>query len=103
MDCADVLIGNEAESIKGISGGEKRRLSVGIELVTHPSLILMDEPTSGLDSEIALTIMTMLRNLASKGRTVRVPLTFLLDQGSYQRVSVLLRIFFIVVQSRVVL
>lgn len=70
VSCADVLIGNEVEAIKGISGGEKRRLAVGIELVTQPSVILLDEPTSGLDSEIALTIMQTLRNLAAKGRTV---------------------------------
>lgn len=68
--CQDVLVGNEMEGIKGISGGEKRRLSVGIELVTRPMTIILDEPTSGLDSEIALSIMTSLKSLANKGRTV---------------------------------
>lgn len=71
-DCADVLIGNEVEGIKGISGGEKRRLAVGLELVTQPSVVLLDEPTSGLDSEIALTIIKTLKGLATKGRTVRI-------------------------------
>ena len=69
-DCANTLIGSETEGIKGISGGQKRRLSVGIELVTNPRVLVLDEPTSGLDSEIALTIMTTLKELASRGRTV---------------------------------
>ena len=56
--------------MKGISGGQKRRLSVGMELVTNPRVLVLDEPTSGLDSEIAITIMTTLKELALKGRTV---------------------------------
>jgi len=45
-DCADVLIGGEL--IKGISGGQRKRTSVGVEIVTKPSLLFLDEPTSGL-------------------------------------------------------
>lgn len=44
-DCADVIIGGGL--IKGISGGQKKRTSVGIELISNPSLLLMDEPLSG--------------------------------------------------------
>jgi ABC-type multidrug transport system ATPase subunit len=44
-DCADTLIGGEL--IKGLSGGERKRTSVGIELVTKPALVFLDEPTSG--------------------------------------------------------
>ena len=46
LECADVSIGNVM--IKGISGGQRKRTSVGVELITNPSLLLLDEPTSGL-------------------------------------------------------
>jgi ABC-type multidrug transport system ATPase subunit len=44
-NCADTLVGSAL--IKGISGGERKRTSVGIELITNPSLLFLDEPTSG--------------------------------------------------------
>ncbi|PIN20870.1 Transporter, ABC superfamily (Breast cancer resistance protein) [Handroanthus impetiginosus] len=55
----------------GISGGERRRLSIGVELVHDPTILFIDEPTSGLDSASALHIMSLLRLMAvNRGKTV---------------------------------
>lgn len=64
----DTQIGNPI--VRGISGGERKRVNIGTELVTDPALIFLDEPTTGLDSFNALNVMTTLRQLASNGRTV---------------------------------
>lgn len=56
---------------KGISGGERKRTSIAMELVSNPSVLLLDEPTSGLDTYTAYRIMALLKRLAHKyGRTV---------------------------------
>jgi ABC-type multidrug transport system ATPase subunit len=54
----DVQIGSALQ--KTISGGERKRTAIGVELITDPSLILLDEPTSGLDSFKALQIVKLL-------------------------------------------
>ena len=67
-ECADTRIGDSMS--KGISGGERRRTSIGIDLITNPSLIFLDEPTTGLDSVTALNLIKLLNGLAESGKTV---------------------------------
>lgn len=61
-------IGNEL--YRGVSGGERKRTNIGIELLSGASLIFLDEPTSGLDSFQALNVMDSLWTLAANGRTI---------------------------------
>ncbi|KAH8701578.1 hypothetical protein BGW36DRAFT_371135 [Talaromyces proteolyticus] len=67
-DCADNLIGSDI--VKGISGGEKRRVTIAIQILTDPKVLLLDEPTSGLDAFTATSIIEVLNNLAAEGRTL---------------------------------
>ncbi|KAH0735996.1 hypothetical protein KY285_011703 [Solanum tuberosum] len=66
--CKDSIIGDSL--LRGISGGERKRVSIGQEMLINPSLLLLDEPTSGLDSTTALRIVSTLKDLANGGRTV---------------------------------
>ncbi|KAK2386931.1 ABC transporter G family member [Trifolium repens] len=56
--------------LKGISGGERKRTSIGYEILVDPSLLLLDEPTSGLDSTSANKLLVTLQGLAKAGRTI---------------------------------
>uniref|UniRef100_A0A671U2S3 ATP-binding cassette, sub-family G (WHITE), member 2c n=1 Tax=Sparus aurata TaxID=8175 RepID=A0A671U2S3_SPAAU len=67
-DCADTKIGTEF--LRGVSGGERKRCSIGMELITSPSLLFLDEPTTGLDSNTANCIVNLLHNLSRRGKTV---------------------------------
>ncbi|CAM8982205.1 unnamed protein product [Rhodiola kirilowii] len=68
QDCADTVIGNW--HLRGISGGEKRRVSISIEILMRPRLLFLDEPTSGLDSASAFFVTQTLRGLSRDGRTI---------------------------------
>nr|QNH67971.1 ATP-binding cassette transporter subfamily G-like protein 5 [Brachionus plicatilis] len=65
----DTIIG-VGDKLKGLSGGEKRRLAYASEIVNNPSLLFCDEPTSGLDSSMAQSLVESMRKLADQGKTV---------------------------------
>jgi ABC-type multidrug transport system ATPase subunit/ABC-type multidrug transport system permease subunit len=58
--------------VRGVSGGEAKRISIAIGLLNNPRIMFFDEPTSGLDSAISLDVMSQVRTLADEGRTVLV-------------------------------
>ncbi|CAG14260.1 unnamed protein product, partial [Tetraodon nigroviridis] len=58
------------EFLRGVSGGERKRCSIGMELITSPSLLFLDEPTTGLDSYTANCIVHLLHKLSRRGKTV---------------------------------
>ncbi|KAK9123246.1 hypothetical protein Sjap_012848 [Stephania japonica] len=68
IDCANTVIGNW--HLRGVSGGEKKRVSIALEILTRPYLLFLDEPTSGLDSAAAFFVTQTLKNIARDGRTV---------------------------------
>jgi ABC transport system ATP-binding/permease protein len=64
----NTLIGSPER--KGISGGQRKRVNLAMELLTDPAVLFLDEPTSGLSSEDALNVMKLLREQANHGKTV---------------------------------
>ncbi|CAN4102862.1 unnamed protein product [Withania somnifera] len=66
--CKDSIIGNTL--LRGVSGGERKRVSIGQEMLINPSLLFLDEPTSGLDSTTAQKIVSTLWELVKGGRTI---------------------------------
>ncbi|XVF30016.1 hypothetical protein REPUB_Repub16aG0020800 [Reevesia pubescens] len=66
--CENTIIGNSF--IRGISGGERKRVSIAHEMLINPSLLILDEPTSGLDSTAAHRLVSTLCSLAQKGKTI---------------------------------
>ncbi|KAG2686788.1 hypothetical protein I3843_09G024200 [Carya illinoinensis] len=66
--CQDTIIGGSF--VRGVSGGERKRVCIGNEIIINPSLLFLDEPTSGLDSTTALRIVQMLQDIAEAGKTV---------------------------------
>ncbi len=68
--CQETLIGDPLLNVKGISGGERRRLAFASEIITNPGILFCDEPTSGLDSFMAMSIVESMKFLATQGRTI---------------------------------
>ncbi|RZC91584.1 hypothetical protein C5167_027647 [Papaver somniferum] len=67
-DAAKTIVGDEGH--RGISGGERRRVSIGVGIIHDPILLLLDEPTSGLDSSCAFMVVKVLQRIARSGRIV---------------------------------
>ncbi len=75
--------------VDALSGGQRKRTSVALELLTRPSLLFLDEPTSGLDPGLDKSVMTTLRTLADDGRTVVVITHSVANLGMCDRVLLL--------------
>ncbi|NP_001036237.1 broad substrate specificity ATP-binding cassette transporter ABCG2d [Danio rerio] len=65
---ADSKVGTQI--IRGISGGERKRTSIGMELIIDPSVLFLDEPTTGLDASTAHSVLLLLKRMAGQGRTI---------------------------------
>lgn len=68
QSCADTYVGGPL--LKGLSGGERKRTSVGVELVVKPDIVFLDEPTSGLDSFSAVQLVNLLHKVSEAGASV---------------------------------
>lgn len=66
--CRNTIIGSQL--VRGISGGQAKRVNIGIALICNPRVLFLDEPTTGLDSFTANEVMSVVKNLASGGITV---------------------------------
>lgn len=64
----DTIIGDD--KLRGVSGGERKRCAIAVQLISDPAVLFLDEPTSGLDSFQALAVMESMKTLASSGRLV---------------------------------
>ncbi|XP_035668586.1 broad substrate specificity ATP-binding cassette transporter ABCG2-like isoform X1 [Branchiostoma floridae] len=66
--CAETKVGTEM--IRGVSGGERKRTNIGMELITAPPVLFLDEPTTGLDASTANVVMMLLQRLSQRGKTI---------------------------------
>uniref|UniRef100_A0A3Q2ZJB6 ABC-type xenobiotic transporter n=1 Tax=Kryptolebias marmoratus TaxID=37003 RepID=A0A3Q2ZJB6_KRYMA len=65
---ADSKVGTQ--TARGISGGERKRTNIGMELVIDPAVLFLDEPTTGLDASTANSVLMLLKRMAGQGRTI---------------------------------
>ncbi|GAB2300532.1 ABC transporter G member 20 [Dionaea muscipula] len=80
-DAADTVIGDEGH--RGVSGGERRRVSIGMDMIHDPIVLFLDEPTSGLDSTSAFMVVKVLQRIAHSGSIVIMSI----HQPSYRILS----------------
>jgi ABC-type multidrug transport system ATPase subunit len=85
----NTIIGDEGH--RGVSGGERRRVSIGIDIVHDPILLFLDEPTSGLDSTSAFMVVQVLQKIAKRGSIVILSI----HQPSYRILNILDRLLFL--------
>lgn len=86
---AKTVIGDEGH--RGVSGGERRRVSIGIDIIHDPILLFLDEPTSGLDSTSAFMVVKVLQRIAQSGSIVIMSI----HQPSYRILGLLDRLIFL--------
>lgn len=89
-DCADTIIGNDEN--RGISGGQKRRVSIAVDIIHAPSVIFLDEPISGLDSTTSFTVIESLKELAL---TRNCTIIFSLHQPSARLFNLIDKVIFL--------
>jgi hypothetical protein len=77
--------------VSQLSGGQRKRVSIAVELITKPSLIFLDEPTSGLDPATEQRMMKLFRQIAESGRTVILTTHAMENVGLFDRIVLLLR------------
>ncbi|XP_064416330.1 broad substrate specificity ATP-binding cassette transporter ABCG2 [Latimeria chalumnae] len=56
--------------IRGVSGGERKRTNIGMELIIDPPVLFLDEPTTGLDASTAYAVLSLLKRMSKRGRTI---------------------------------
>lgn len=86
---ARTIIGDEGH--RGVSGGERRRVSIGIDIIHDPIILFLDEPTSGLDSTSAFMVVKVLQRIAQSGSIVIMSI----HQPSYRILGLLDRLIFL--------
>ncbi|PKI62162.1 hypothetical protein CRG98_017535 [Punica granatum] len=88
-NAANTVIGDEGH--RGVSGGERRRVSIGTDIIHDPIILFLDEPTSGLDSTSAFMVVKVLQRIAQSGSIVIMSI----HQPSYRILSLLDRMIFL--------
>ncbi|KAL6907660.1 hypothetical protein ACP4OV_002699 [Aristida adscensionis] len=86
---ANTIIGDEGH--RGVSGGERRRVSIGVDIIHDPIVLFLDEPTSGLDSTSAFMVVKVLQRIAQSGSVVVMSI----HQPSYRILGLLDRLLFL--------
>ncbi|CAI7784977.1 unnamed protein product [Closterium sp. NIES-53] len=84
---ADSLIGNESQ--RGVSGGERKRVAIGVEMVSDPRILFLDEPTSGLDSTSAYRVVRAIKDIAVQTGSIAI---MVLHQPSFRVLSLIDRL-----------